>query len=116
MKKTQLAQIKRARRQARIRAKVSGTADKPRLAVFRSNKYVYAQLINDDAGKTLAAATSLKMKGKGMMVKAKEVGKALAEKAVALKIKKVVFDRGGFIFTGKIKAIAEGAREGGLIF
>lgn len=116
MKKTQLSQIKKARRQARIRAKVSGTAEKPRLAVFRSNKYVYAQLINDDAGKTLVAASSLKMTGKGMVEKAKATGLEIAKKAKEMKIEKVVFDRGGFIFTGKIKAIADGAREGGLIF
>ena len=113
--KTQLAQITRARRQKRIRAKISGTAAAPRLSVYRSNKYVYAQLINDEAGKTLAASTSLKMKGK-MMEKAKQVGREIAEKAKALKIEKAVFDRGGFIYTGKIKAIAEGAREGGLKF
>ncbi len=113
--KTQLAQITRARRQKRIRAKISGTADCPRLSVYRSNKYVYAQLINDAASKTLAASTSLKMKGK-MMEKAALVGKEIAEKAKALKIEKAVFDRGGFIYTGKIKAIAEGARAGGLKF
>ena len=88
----------------------------PRLCVFRSNRYIYAQLINDDKGVTLATASSLGSKGKGMMEKAKVVGVDLAKKAIALKISKVVFDRGGFIFTGKIKAVAEGAREGGLKF
>ena len=107
---------KRNRRRIKIRAKISGTADKPRLSVFRSNKYVYAQLIDDEAGKTIAAASSLKLKGKNMIEKAKETGVELAKKAKALKIEKAVFDRGGFIFTGKIKAIAEGAREGGLKF
>jgi large subunit ribosomal protein L18 len=107
---------KRARRQARIRAKVSGTAEKPRLAVFRSNRYVYAQLIDDAQGKTLAAASSLKVGGKGMVAKAKETGIEIAKKAKVLKIEKAVFDRGGFIYTGKIKALADGAREGGLKF
>ena len=107
---------KRSRRQARIRAKISGTAERPRLSVFRSNRYVYAQLINDDQGKTLAAASSVKIAGKGVMEKAKETGKELAKKAKALKINKVVFDRGGYIYKGKIKAIADGAREGGLTF
>ena len=113
--KTQLAQITRARRQKRIRAKISGTAECPRLAVYRSNKYVYAQLINDEAGKTIAASSSLKMKGK-MMEKAAMVGKEIAEKAKTLKVAKAVFDRGGFIYTGKIKAIADAARAGGLTF
>ena len=100
----------------KIRSRVSGTEDVPRLCVFRSNRYIYAQLINDDKGVTLASATSLGVKGKGMMEKAKATGTELAKKAVGLKISKVVFDRGGFIFTGKIKAVAEGAREGGLKF
>ncbi len=107
---------KRNRRRIKIRAKISGTAEKPRLSVFRSNKYVYVQLIDDENSKTLAAASSLKLKGKNMITKAKETGVEIAKKAKDLKIEKIVFDRGGFIFTGKIKAVADGAREGGLKF
>lgn len=115
MKTIKLAQINKARRQKRIRAKISGTAERPRLSVYRSNAYVYAQLINDEAGKTIASVSSLKMKGK-LTENATQVGTEIAQKAKALKISKVVFDRGGFIYTGKIKAIAEGARAGGLTF
>ena len=93
-----------------------GTSESPRLAVFKSNKYIYAQLIDDDNGTTLASSSSKKIsKGTGV-IKAKEVGMEIANKAKELKIKKTVFDRAGFIYTGKIKAVAEGAREGGLIF
>ena len=107
----------RIRRQNRIRAKVSGTSEKPRLSVFKSNKFTYAQIIDDNSGKTLVSANDMKIAGKkGKLNKATEVGKVLAEKAKALKIKKVVFDRGGFIYTGRIKALADGAREGGLQF
>lgn len=110
---------KRIRRHKRVRAKVSGTAERPRLAVFRSNKHIYAQLIDDVNKKTLVSAGDIE---KGMTVKgnkkeiAHTIGKALAEGAKSKKITHVVFDRGGFIFTGRIQALAEGAREGGLIF
>ena len=114
--KSSIKKEKRVRRHKRIRSRVSGTASIPRLAVFRSNKYIYAQLIDDVSMKTLTTASSLKVKGKGMVEKAKEVGKEIAKKGLALKVKKVVFDRGGFIYTGKIKALSDGAREGGLIF
>jgi large subunit ribosomal protein L18 len=87
----------------------------PRLAVFRSNKFIYAQLIDDEAGKTIAAASSAKAKG-AKAAAAFETGKALAEKAKAAKVKKVVFDRGGFGFKGRVAKLAEGAREGGLTF
>ncbi len=107
---------KRERRHKKIRTKIKGTADVPRLAVFRSNRYVYAQLIDDEKQVTLAHVTSLKSKGSTTVEKAKKIGAEIAEKAKGLKIGKVVFDRAGFIYTGKIKAIAEGAREGGLIF
>jgi large subunit ribosomal protein L18 len=107
---------KRARRHKRIRSKVSGTAAMPRLSVFKSNKYMYAQLIDDDKSVTLAAVTSEKMKGKGMVEKAKGVGKEIAALALAKNISKVVFDRGGFIYTGRVKALADAAREGGLTF
>ncbi|OHA19113.1 MAG: 50S ribosomal protein L18 [Candidatus Taylorbacteria bacterium RIFCSPHIGHO2_01_FULL_45_63] len=107
---------KRERRHRKIRAKVSGTSARPRLAVFRSNKHLYAQIINDEKGETLATATSREVGGKTLLEKAREIGKIIAKKAVAKKIDKVVFDRAGYVYTGKIKALAEGAREGGLSF
>jgi large subunit ribosomal protein L18 len=116
MERINQKKIKRTRRHARIRTRISGGADKPRLAVFRSNKFVYVQLIDDLSGKTLAAASSVGSKTKGGVAQAKEVGSAIAKKAAELKIKKVIFDRGGFIYTGKIKAIADAAREAGLEF
>ncbi len=106
----------RIRRKLRIRAKVSGTESRPRLAVFKSNQHVSAQLIDDSKGVTLVASSTQTMKGKTLGAKATEVGKQIAEKAKAKKIETVVFDRGGFQYTGNIKAVAEGAREGGLIF
>ncbi|HZS43323.1 MAG TPA: 50S ribosomal protein L18 [Candidatus Paceibacterota bacterium] len=106
----------RNRRRKRIRAKVSGTKSMPRLSVFKSNKYIYAQLIDDEGGKTLATSSSMKVKGKGKTEQARKVGEDLAKKAEAQKIKKAVFDRGGFVYTGRVRALAEGAREGGLKF
>lgn len=103
-------QIKKIRRHQRIRVKIFGTKERPRLSVFKSNKHIFAQLINDEKGKTLASASDLKLKT------ASEVGKLIAEKARELKIEKVVFDRGGDKYHGRIKALAEGAREGGLKF
>ncbi|CAN5515022.1 50S ribosomal protein L18 [soil metagenome] len=103
----------------RIRRVVKGTAERPRLSVFRSNKQIYAQLINDLDGVTIAAASSavkdFAVKGKKVDV-AKEVGKLIAEKATQAGIKAVVFDRGGFLYHGRVKALAEGAREAGLQF
>lgn len=115
MKRTDIKTLQRETRHRRIRARVSGTAEKPRLAVYKSNKYMYAQLINDDANTTIAQASSLKMKGSSMDA-AKKVGQELAKKALDLKISKVAFDRGGFNYTGKIKALADAAREAGLNF
>lgn len=106
----------RDRRRKRIRAKVFGTSDCPRLSVFRSNKYISAQIIDDSLGSTLAAATTKNMKGKNNTEKAKAVGADIAEQAKAKKISKVVFDRGGYIYTGSIAAVALGAREAGLKF
>ena len=104
----------------RIRKKVSGTAAKPRLCVFRSNTDIYAQLINDDLGVTLASASSREKDILAQKVnkteKSKMVGAALARKASELGLSSVVFDRGGYIFHGRVKAVAEGAREGGLQF
>lgn len=109
----------RIRRHARVRAKIKGTSHIPRLAVFKSNKHIYAQLIDDVAGKTLAAASDMGMKevkGKPMKEAAKLVGTDLAKKAKAKKIEKAVFDKGGFKYIGRIAALATGAREGGLVF
>ncbi|MEK7582148.1 MAG: 50S ribosomal protein L18 [Patescibacteria group bacterium] len=106
----------RIRRHARVRARVSGTALIPRLAVFRSNKFIYAQLINDDLGVTLASASDMGLKGKTKLISSKEAGKILAKTAISKKITNAVFDRGGFKYAGRVKALAEGAREGGLKF
>jgi large subunit ribosomal protein L18 len=103
-------------RHNRVRAKVAGTASKPRLNVFRSNTHIYVQLIDDEAGKTLAAASTTELKkSKGTKSDlAKEVGKLAAEKALAAGIKEAVFDRGGYQYHGRIKNLAEAAREAGL--
>jgi large subunit ribosomal protein L18 len=102
----------------RIRTKISGTAQKPRLSVFRSNKDIYAQLIDDATGTTLASANSrqkdIAAQSGNKSEKSALVGKALAEKAKALGIETCVFDRGGYLYHGRVKAVAEGAREGGL--
>jgi len=135
---------KRKRRHKRVRAKVSGTSKVPRLCVFRSSRHIYAQLIDDEKGETLTSANDLQLKKakkkkttstksldsakKGQkeektqkilsrkLALAFEVGKLIAEKAIEKKIKKVVFDRGGYKYHGRVKALAEGAREGGLEF
>ena len=108
----------RERRHRRIRGKVAGTAVRPRLAVFRSNKGIFAQLIDDETGRTLAGASWLGLKGfKGTRIdQAAEVGKAIAAAAEKAGIETVVFDRGGYLYHGRVKALAEGAREGGLKF
>jgi len=137
-----LKREKRVRRHRRVRAKISGTSKVPRLCVFRSAKHIYAQLIDDEKGKTLVSVSDLKIKGKSKRAKPKttkkptsakvseskeekrsgkialayEAGKLIAEKAIKKKIKKVVFDRGACRYHGRVKAVAEGAREGGLIF
>ena len=102
-------QQKRHRRHRRVRAKIKGTAKVPRLCVFRSAKYIYAQLIDDEKGKTLAAVN-------GKLAVANKVGKLIAKEAIEKKMNKVVFDRGGYKYHGRVKALAEGAREGGLQF
>ena len=107
----------RARRHRRVRAKVSGTAERPRLAVFRSNAGVYAQLVDDLEGRTLASVgwKSLPKSFKGNKTdQAREVGKLLAERAKQAGVESVVFDRAGYLYHGRVKALAEGAREGGL--
>jgi large subunit ribosomal protein L18 len=108
--------LNRQRRQKRIRAKVSGSATRPRLSIFKSNKSMYAQIIDDDAGKTLIAASFADVKGKKPLERAAILGEKVAEKAVAKKIGSVVFDRSGYVYTGLVKAFADGARKGGLVF
>lgn len=120
---------KRYRRHRRVRAKISGSAKVPRLCVFRSHRHIYAQLIDDEKGKVLLAVSDLELKKlktqdskveketrKGKIDIAFKVGKLIAQKALEKKIKKVVFDRGGYKYHGRVKALAEGAREGGLKF
>jgi len=128
MKKTK--QEKRYRRHRRVRAKIKGTAKVPRLCVFRSNKHIYAQLIDDEKGKTLISASNLDIKTQtknkktektqkplsGKEAVAYRVGQILAQKALEKKFEKVVFDRGGYKYHGRVKALAEGARENGLKF
>ncbi|PIR89918.1 50S ribosomal protein L18 [bacterium (Candidatus Gribaldobacteria) CG07_land_8_20_14_0_80_33_18] len=121
-----LRRRKRRRRHKRIRAKIFGTKEKPRLCVFRSNKHIYAQLIDDNKGDTLLSASDLSFvkQQKRSVQKSKitkkdialEVGKLIAKKALEKKIKRVVFDKGGYKYRGRVSAVAEGAREGGLKF
>jgi len=108
----------RIKRHRRIRFNIAGTAEKPRLNVFRSNKAIYAQLIDDLAGHTLAAASSIELKdvSGGNVEGAKAVGTLIAKKALEKNIKTVVFDRGGYIYHGRVKALADAAREAGLEF
>jgi len=121
-------QYKRLRRHKRVRAKISGNSKRPRLCIFRSVKHIYAQLVDDDKGKTLVSASDLEIKKRISSTKAskgkektkadmaREVGKLIAKKALEKKIEQAVFDRGGYLYHGRVKAIAEGAREGGLKF
>ena len=108
----------RIKRHSRVRGKISGTAERPRLSVFRSEKNIYAQIIDDVAGNTLVAASSVEKDfGPGSNKEAaRKVGKLVAERALAKGIEEVVFDRGGYIYHGRVMELAEGAREGGLKF
>jgi large subunit ribosomal protein L18 len=109
----------RKKRKMRIRKKVNGTPERPRLVVFRSSKHIYAQIIDDLAGATLASASTLSLEGDNVRLNvenAKLVGKKVAEEAIKKSITSVVFDRNGFVYHGRIKAVADGAREGGLNF
>jgi large subunit ribosomal protein L18 len=107
----------RARRHRRVRVRVGGTAQRPRLSVYRSLHHLYAQLIDDSAGRTLAAASTVNLKtGKNDLSAAQAVGRAIAGKAKEAGLTAVVFDRGGFLYHGRIKALAEAAREAGLEF
>ncbi|HEY1421148.1 MAG TPA: 50S ribosomal protein L18 [Candidatus Dormibacteraeota bacterium] len=117
MIKRQDRKINRSKRHRRVRVHVVGTAARPRLSVFRSLNHLYAQLIDDSGNRTLAAASTVGLKAKGNGVaEAAEVGKAIAAKAKAAGVSSVVFDRGGFLYHGRIKALADAAREAGLEF
>ena len=100
----------------RVRNKISGTAERPRMSVFRSNKQIYVQIINDETGTTLAAASSLGMEAMPKKEQAAKVGEAIAKKAIEAGIEKVVFDRNGYLYHGRVKEVADGARNGGLKF
>jgi large subunit ribosomal protein L18 len=104
----------RIRRHRRVRKKVRGTAERPRLAVYRSNRHIYAQLVDDAAARTLAAASDAGLAGGDKTALAKQVGQKLAEQAKAAGVERAVFDRGGRMYHGRVKSLAEGAREGGL--
>ncbi|MFO0417509.1 MAG: 50S ribosomal protein L18 [Pseudomonadota bacterium] len=127
-----LAKTARQKRKLRIRAKIAGSADKPRLSIFRSSKHTYAQVISDEGSNTLASASTLDKEVQAIVAKltkeagdksstksvsaARAVGMVLAERAKAAKVSQVVFDRNGFLYAGRVKALADGAREGGLNF
>jgi len=106
----------RQRIHQRIRRKLAGTGERPRLNVYRSLNHIYAQVIDDQKGETLVSASSIKMKTGGNVAAAKEIGKAVAELAVQQGIKKVVFDRGGYLYHGRVKALSDAARAAGLEF
>ena len=113
---------KRLKRKVHIRLRVTGTAERPRLSVFRSARYVYVQAVDDTTGRVLAAASELEgtlkaaVAGKPKKERARAIGKAIGEKLIALKVETVVFDRNGFIFHGRVKEVADGARDAGLKF
>ena len=109
----------RLKRHVRVRGKISGTAERPRLSVFRSENHIYAQIIDDVAGSTLVSASTVEksFEGNGSNIEAaKKIGAIVAERALKKGIEEVVFDRGGYIYHGRVQALAEGAREGGLKF
>lgn len=108
--------LNRERRRVAIRAKIKGTSERPRLVVFRSLNSIYAQIIDDSAGKTLCAASDMKSKKKGKVEKAKEVGQNIGKLAKEKKIGSIVFDRAGYKYHGRVKALADAAREAGLVF
>lgn len=106
----------RNKRHKRVRAKIIGTSKIPRFCVFRSNKHIYGQLVDDEKGKTILSITDKGLKSKNKIEAAEKAGKLIAKKAAEKKINKVIFDRGGYKYHGRVKALAEGAREGGLKF
>lgn len=122
MGSTNIRQAARLKRKKRIRKKISGTPQRPRLSVFRSSRHIYAQIVDDTSGQTLAAASTMDKEAKGgpdfgnKIEAAKFVGKLVGERALGKGIKEVIFDRNGFLYHGRIKSLSEGAREAGLIF
>ncbi|MFT6361444.1 MAG: large subunit ribosomal protein L18 [Candidatus Paceibacteria bacterium] len=116
MNNSEYKTMKRKRRHARVRAKISGTSARPRLTVFRSNKNIYAQIIDDETSTTITQADDQKETKGSKVERAVVVGKAIAAAAKAQKIDTVVFDRSGYLYAGRVKALAEAAREGGLVF
>ena len=120
MKRFEIKREARLKRHRRVRKKISGTIERPRLSIYKSAHHIYAQIINDDSGHTLAAASSLSLRTTGgegdKKARAKAVGKMVAEAALKAQIKKVVLDRGGYRYHGRVKALADGARESGLEF
>lgn len=123
MNRLELKKVRRRRRKLRVRKKIFGTPERPRLTVYRSLKHIYCQVINDEIGHTLVACSTLDKEvrsqlkeGMKKVEQAKIVGRVLAEKALKLGIEKVAFDRNGYLYHGRVKALAEGAREGGLNF
>ena len=115
-KRTHARVVSRLKNRVRVRKKISGTEARPRLTVFRSGKHMYAQIVDDTLGKTLVSASSLKLGKGGSVEAAKTVGQELAKAAVSKNIKSVVFDRSGYVYRGRVKALADGAREVGLEF
>lgn len=109
-------QLNFERRRARVRAKVSGTTERPRLSIFKSHRFITVQIIDDTKGHTLAAMSTRDVTGKKPVERAHALGLGIAKKAKAAKIDKVVFDRAGYLYTGKVKVVADAAREGGLTF
>jgi large subunit ribosomal protein L18 len=116
MNNAQYKTLKRKRRHVKVRSKISGTPVRPRLSVFRSNKFIYAQLIDDTTNTTLVSASDVKESKGTNIERATMVGNLLAEQAKAKKITDVVFDRGGYLYAGRVKALAQAAREAGLNF
>jgi large subunit ribosomal protein L18 len=117
MDKEKIKQNKRLRRKIKVRSKIKGTAKRPRLSVFRSNRGMYLQLINDEKGVTLISANSREIRKEGKKADISfELGKLIAKKGLAKKITKIVFDKGSYKYHGRVKAVADGAREGGLKF
>lgn len=123
MDRLELKKIRRRRRKLRVRKKIFGTADRPRLTVFRSLKHIYCQIINDEVGHTVVSCSTLDKEVRSLLKEgmkkteqAKIVGKVLAERALKFGIEKIAFDRNGYLYHGRVKALADGAREGGLKF
>ena len=112
--RAELKREARIRRHGRVRKRIQGTAERPRLAVFRSNRHIYAQLIDDREARTLAAASDVGLAPAAKSTRAAQVGKAIAERAKTMGVERAVFDRGGRLYHGRVKALADGAREGGL--